>query len=109
MHIYFLHDLLNQTFFFFNCQERGIGFSYSTSLKTGPGFALAFPPDYNRPPRFLLPQREMVNGAPPGAELRRGGSRSGAAEEVATLRYDRGTKERFLSVGDMLGPVLDAS
>lgn len=80
--------MIFSNFFFFNCQEGGIGFSYSTSLKTGPGFASAFPPDYNRPPRFLLSQREMVNGAPPGAVLRAGGSRSGAVEEVATLRYD---------------------
>lgn len=51
---------------FLNCLEKGTGFSFSTSLKTGPGFALALPPGYNRPPGFPPTQREMLNEAPPG-------------------------------------------
>lgn len=54
---------------FLNCLEKGTGFSFSTSLKTGPGFT-GFTSRLQQATWVPPTQREMLNEVPPGLNSR---------------------------------------
>lgn len=88
--MYFLHDLLNPTLFF-KLSGKTSQLQLQGFIEVWAWSVLALSPDYSRSPGLPCTQREMVSGAPPGAELRTAGSMSKA---VATRPCDLGPKER---------------